>query len=501
MDDKKETKKLDTKRIFVLGNGFDLAHYLPTAYVHFMDAMRVIESCKEDQELGFDDLFQNYLSDESSDRDKKFFSKTKELYKTDNLKLSARRVECLQDKLKNNGWFQHFKHHLTDVDTWIDFENEIETVLLTIDVLVSTDFEHDTVTRENIKINTEYPLERYQIGKNSFDDFLGDNLVQFSPKYMNEMKFKSVQIQRVLRDFSITSKIFGSCKEVSDYGMVKKVNSFSLHDSHDEREKFRLHKNPNSSLFMNFDIDKVVDKMYLNRLSSFYISFNKREVFKKILTDLECFTEIFRLYIRLIINKLEPLKPFNVFDDLRKEIDAVYTFNYSNTFEKLYPRSLKDQLNQIKVQYIHGSAKQKNIVLGISNLDEGKLKEYKIYGFVKTFQKLVSNTDYMFLDNSDVKLTSKPPINYLLQNDYEIIIWGHSLDSSDGEYIREMFNLNSDNLLNRATIKIWYHGSPHMQLANLMHIMGKDIIQEWMKKGWLVFEAAPDIYAENKKAE
>lgn len=31
--------------------------------------------------------------------------------------------------------------------------------------------------------------------------------------------------------------------------------------------------------------------------------------------------------------------------------------------------------------------------------------------------------------------------------------------------------------------------------------MGKDIIQEWMKKSWLVFEAVPDIYAENKKAE
>ena len=64
-----------------------------------------------------------------------------------------------------------------------------------------------------------------------------------------------------------------------------------------------------------------------------------------------------------------------------------------------------------------------------------------------------------------------------------------------------MFNLNSENLLNRVTIKIWYHSSPHIQLANLMHVMGKDIIQEWMKKGWLVFEAAPDIYAENKKAE
>ena len=35
---------MDTKKIFVLGNGFDLAHYLPTAYVHFMDAMMIVES-------------------------------------------------------------------------------------------------------------------------------------------------------------------------------------------------------------------------------------------------------------------------------------------------------------------------------------------------------------------------------------------------------------------------------------------------------------------------
>lgn len=129
MDDKKETKKLDTKRIFVLGNGFDLAHYLPTAYVHFMDAMMAVESCKEEKELGFDDLFQKYIAGECSDRDEKFFSKTKELYKTGDLRLSIDTVKDLQIKLKNNGWFQHFKHHLSDVDTWIDFENEIESLL------------------------------------------------------------------------------------------------------------------------------------------------------------------------------------------------------------------------------------------------------------------------------------------------------------------------------------------------------------------------------------
>ena len=81
---------------------------------------------------------------------------------------------------------------------------------------------------------------------------------------------------------------------------------------------------------------------------------------------------------------------------------------------------------------------------------------------------------------------------------YEIIIWGHSLDASDAEYIKEIFNLNDAMSLHKVKIVIWYHSLPHTQLANLMHIMGKDIIQTWMKEGWLVFEAAPDIYQINK---
>ena len=136
---------MDTKRIFVLGNGFDLAHYLPTAYVHFMDAMMAVESCEEGQELGFDDLFQKYIAGECSDRDKGFFTKTKELYKTDDLRLSTDTVNDLQAKLNNNGWFQHFKHHLNDVDTWIDFENEIESLLIKMCNLFEMSFDDKTI--------------------------------------------------------------------------------------------------------------------------------------------------------------------------------------------------------------------------------------------------------------------------------------------------------------------------------------------------------------------
>lgn len=488
---------MDTKRIFVLGNGFDLAHYLPTAYVHFMDAMMVVESCKEDRQLGFDNLFQKYLLGDCSDRDKDFFQKTRELYKTGDLKLSIETVNDLQEKLINNGWFQHFKHHLTDVDTWIDFETEVENVLLSINTLLSKDFDSNTISEVDVEVDVspEYG-ENYQTNKAEFDSFLGDNLVQFSPRYLNEMRFKSSKVQKILRSFSITSKSYGSCEEVKDYGMSKIVNLKS-HDSHSARAKTKIHKKYRDSLFITFDIDRVVKKKYLDRFSSFYTGFKADELFKRLSADLESFSEIFTSYINVIINQLEPVNCFDSFGDSGKEIDAVYTFNYSNTFERFYPNIFVDKYNN--VQYIHGSAERKNIVLGISDLEK-ELKKYKIYGFVKTFQKLINNTDYKFLDNTDIKVVRSIPREAgQLRAHYEVVIWGHSLDASDSEYIEEMFVLNDSRMLNRVVIKIWYHSSPHAQLSNLMHIMGKDVIQEWMKKGWLVFETAPDIYEENQR--
>ena len=303
MDDKKETKKLDTKKIFVLGNGFDLAHYLPTAYVHFMDAMMVLESCEAGQELGFDDLFKNYLSDESSDRDKDFFSKTKELYKTDDLSLSIDTVKDLQIELKDNGWFQHFKHHLTDVDTWIDFENEIEEVLLTISVLLSKEFEHDTISNENTSM--------------SENNYLSDNLANFSPKYLKEMKFNSTRIQRILREFSILFKVFSSYEVVEDYGKTKTYNHKS-HFSSSEREKLKKNRQSTNTVFMEFDVNNVIDKKYLKRLSTVYIGFKEDEIFGKILNNLESFSKIFTIYINLVINQLKPAKPLDAFGDLKK---------------------------------------------------------------------------------------------------------------------------------------------------------------------------------------
>ena len=44
--------------ILIVGNGFDLSHYLPTKYDHFMVAMEAIENWDVSKgEMNFDDLF------------------------------------------------------------------------------------------------------------------------------------------------------------------------------------------------------------------------------------------------------------------------------------------------------------------------------------------------------------------------------------------------------------------------------------------------------------
>ena len=489
---------MDIKRIFVLGNGFDLAHYLPTAYVHFMEAMTVIESNEASGELGFDDLFQKYLSGECSDRDKDFFQKTKKLYKTEDLRLSPDTVKELRQKLKSNGWFQYFKHHLTDVDTWIDFETEIEKSLISFDVIFNVDFNTSTISNS---LNSMYPSAEPSVNVES---------ILKNEKIFNGRIFDQAGLKA--KNFISLLKIFGILKRIYGHVIYEKENRTGRHPVYTRQdserltlkdyevfEEYRERKVNEYTTQTNIkrSFDNIIEASYLNRNSNVYISFKEIEIYKKILKDLDLFSEIFTNYIKLVINRLEPVKPFYAFGNLGQAIEAVYTFNYSNTFERLYPNIFVDKYND--VQYIHGSANKENIVLGISDLEE-ELKKYKIYGFVKTFQKIIKNTDYSFLDNTTGLKSIKSITREVGQSwkKYEIIAWGHSLDSSDAEYVREMFSLNSENLLNRVVIKVWCHQSPHMSLANLMHIMGKDVIQEWMKKGWLVFESAPDIHEENQ---
>ena len=78
--------------ILIVGNGFDLSHYLPTKYDHFMVAMDAIENWDELKgDMGFDDLFGFLYEKESY-----FFGYTKVMYKTGEIKISIDQIKELK---------------------------------------------------------------------------------------------------------------------------------------------------------------------------------------------------------------------------------------------------------------------------------------------------------------------------------------------------------------------------------------------------------------------
>ena len=228
---------------------------------------------------------------------------------------------------------------------------------------------------------------------------------------------------------------------------------------------------------------------------------NESKILKILLNHLNEFNEIFEIYIRSVVNQFKPKKKFKRFGDLEESMQAVFTFNYSNSFERLYP-DIK-LLDIMDVQYIHGNANKGKIVLGISDLEDQRLKKYKAYGFIKTHQKILNKTDYHFIDHKDLDFGFDMSVALgQVSRDctYEVIFWGHSLSDSDAEYIRAIFKLNQNIGESNIRLRIWcYKDDPHEPLANLIHIVSKEVIEYWTKEGWLVFEAAPDIYAENNR--
>ncbi|HCT73313.1 MULTISPECIES: AbiH family protein [Psychrobacter] len=448
----------ERKKILILGNGFDLAHFLPTKYEHFITAMCAVEKSPPSEPLSFDNIFHELLADEDF-----FLSKTKEMYKTEEVKIPVEDLNILKEKLSSNGWFQYFKDYLdSGIDTWIDFENEIKVVL---DVICS-------VLEKNSDKNEIIDVKNY-----------GGYLNIIATEFFEEFNANKNHYINVLLKLGILRSIYGY-KDEENFVELNK-NEFDDMDNqygYDSLTGFGRPSPAFEELSLNDD--------YVKKYKGETIGIHTYKVIKKMNNDLLIFIDIFSIYIEFI----EGLVPRN---DLRvprvlSDIDSIYSFNYSSTTSRLYDRKHRN--------FLHGKAGEGNIVLGISELENKLLINEKAYGFVKYYQKLVNNTNYKFLSGNEglksLEKTHQKGSSYWNVQPYEIYIWGHSLDSSDSDYIKEIFSFNKGGYTSIYLI-IYYFPSPHAQLANLISVMGKDIIEMWMKKGWLEFVEAPDVYSLN----
>lgn len=127
--------------ILVIGNGFDLAHELPTKYTDFLEFVKVIKQALSKEGLAginwgnIDAEVEKFLRFNKRKGQQNFTSKK----------------QIWEDLINDNIWIEYFLPIYTDrerngKDGWIDFESEISSVIQSLDEdIITFDFENTTL--------------------------------------------------------------------------------------------------------------------------------------------------------------------------------------------------------------------------------------------------------------------------------------------------------------------------------------------------------------------
>lgn len=192
----------------------------------------------------------------------------------------------------------------------------------------------------------------------------------------------------------------------------------------------------------------------------------EQEIIEEYLHQLDELTRAFEIYLMTYINETVE---FNLQEDIVKlnlnRNDAIISFNYTDTYNKLYKHN---QVAAENMHFIHGKADIKNkidtnnMVFGIDDFHDEKAADVKVkyVSFIKYFQRIIKGTDAsykdLFKENDD-------------NQEIEVYVYGHSLDITDKDILKEIFENE------RTKITIFYHDlkAQQKQVNNLVKVLGR----------------------------
>lgn len=178
--------------------------------------------------------------------------------------------------------------------------------------------------------------------------------------------------------------------------------------------------------------------------------------------DLNILIECLEIYLGQYVQHLDAKKLSP--DIFELDIDCVLSFNYTDTYERLY--SCK---HNVKYDYIHGKVRNDyttdiNLVLGIDEYltGEEKDKNTDFISFKKFFQRIHKKTGCKY----------KEWLNTINDNKEQnhLYIYGHSLDKTDGDILKEL-------ICNEYIYtKVYYYDNEAYgkQIANLNSVLGQE---------------------------
>ena len=352
---------------------------------------------------------------------------------------------------------------------FIKILSHLETKNIDFDSLYSNSHNYAKILENFNKFNFNYEkteLLKKEIKKNVWYNFFKEEFeietwIDFENKieYVLKILFSSVEyIKKNIFDkgslsedkIHYNTKLFNNNIEI-----IEVLNKFNI-------------------IFVDDHYGIKLNQEYLIKKYNFFTDINLDKITKYLYQELIHFKTIFNYYFEVFV--------FPFYDNVKIKIDRTlfasinkhFTFNYTPTFEKIYKKSNT-------TNFLHGTidSNTNQIVLGINEIPNNQIDKKYFLPFTKYFQKLNNNTDYIFIKEYD----KKKSYNYIF------FFWGHSLDSSDEDYINEVFDFVETVRSSIKKIVVIYHddNSKSNLLINLLNIRGKKNIQEHMRTGTLTF--------------
>lgn len=313
--------------ILVIGNGFDLAHGLPTKYTDFLEFIKVIKQALSKSKLAGIDW------GNTNTEVKKFLIYNKGKVQ-ENL-FSNRQM--WEDLINNNIWIDYFlQNPIYQKENWIDFEIEISKVIQSLDNDVSQDnydldeimselsneflYQHYSKYAFNIQsVSTLSGEENESITYREIRDRLYNDLnrlIRALEKYMCEymekidIDKKSPDIDKLEIDFILSfnyTHIFSKLYNVSSQSEKEVVDSFDY--LHGEAKINNTIETNN----MVLGIDEYLSQKRRNKETEF-IAFKKfyQRIYKQTGSEYKSWVEIIKNQIQEIDDKIKKQYPVQI---------------------------------------------------------------------------------------------------------------------------------------------------------------------------------------------
>lgn len=196
------------KNVFLLGNGFDLHHMLPTKYYDFMCVAEYLMNNILISPLNAGEIFSKC---EKSANVISCYNAHKEVF--DHIEVDFEEANRIIKLLKNNVWFKYFLKTLDADSAWIDFEKEISIVINTLDKIINQ--EAVTINLIYSDLLSAFVLDNFRF----FIDISDDTKILHIGKY----KIK----QEYLKEYPCNSNILIVNKEKIFDVLFKQLIDFS----------------------------------------------------------------------------------------------------------------------------------------------------------------------------------------------------------------------------------------------------------------------------------